>query len=514
MRTQGSKLIFILVVLIILPIVGYFVYELSQVNENEAFITSVYEEQLQSTLFSVNQYSNDFMNSLMERIELSYDPKTASISEEMTAQIYTNGYHQFYIIPFDKIDQQDFIQDRPSAHKVQIEQFLEENVKIIYQLLSYKEQGYRKIEPAGMLKDEEGTLYQVILTVMNANNTTYLFVGLIKPQAFVQEVLAPKMQQIARSKLILMMNRADTNELLYETEPLTTDLIVSTKLWLFPDYTIGVSPKNVTLHKLVYDRLSTNLLALALLITMMSIGAFLIFRNIQKEQQLNQAKSDFISNVSHELRTPLALIKMFAETLLLKRASSQAKQDEYLEIIYKETNRLTNIVNRILNFSRIEANRRIYHKSIMSLNELVEEISRDYSYHLESNGFELAVRIEQRDINTLADREAIYEALIILIDNAMKYSAESFKKIELLLTATIKEAKLSVIDHGMGIAADRLPHIFEKFYRVSDNDRYVAQGAGLGLSILKHIMDAHEADIQVTSKPGEGSTFTLVLKRH
>jgi two-component system phosphate regulon sensor histidine kinase PhoR len=233
---------------------------------------------------------------------------------------------------------------------------------------------------------------------------------------------------------------------------------------------------------------------------------------VNREIILAQNKADFVSSVSHELRTPLALISMFAETLLLGRITKEEKKREYFEIIFNETNRLTNIVNRILSFGKIEANKRVYTMEEVDLNKLISDVIRDYTFHLEQNGFNLNVKKSETPLWIKADRDAIYEGVINLIDNAVKYSPEK-KEITIEVKGNTHQAWITVKDRGIGIPKDKIDQIFDKFYRATEKDIYKAKGAGLGLTILKHIMDAHNGKIEVDSVEGNGSTFKLIFEK-
>jgi two-component system phosphate regulon sensor histidine kinase PhoR len=283
-------------------------------------------------------------------------------------------------------------------------------------------------------------------------------------------------------------------------------------MWLFPNLNIGVSPKSKAVSDVVNQRLTYNLIAIGMLSFLLIVGFTLLIRNLRREMFLAKAKSDFVANVSHELRTPLALISMFSETLMLGRVQKEEKKKEYIEIIFKETHRLTNMVNQILNFSRIEAGKREYHLEDMELNELVSEVCRDYSYHLEQKGFAHFQHPSEEEAWIKGDREAIYEAMVNLLDNAIKYSKDT-KQIDIYVRVERHKCALEIQDKGVGMAPDRIAHIFEKFYRITDKDVYTVQGAGLGLSIIKHIMDAHHAQIDVSSIQGKGTTFKLLFNQ-
>jgi two-component system phosphate regulon sensor histidine kinase PhoR len=238
-------------------------------------------------------------------------------------------------------------------------------------------------------------------------------------------------------------------------------------------------------------------------------GAWLIFRNVKKQVELSQLKSDFVSSVSHEIRTPLALITIYIETLEMGRVKDAAKIREYYTIILNETTRLSGIVNRILNFSQIESNKRKYSFAEDDINEIVENAALSFRYSIENKGFSYSF-LPGKDLPALSvDREAITDALVNLVDNAMKYSAD-IKEIAVRTGMSEKYVYVEVEDHGIGISEKNQKYIFDKFYRVTEmNLANKVKGSGLGLAIVKHIVDAHNGRIYVQSKPGTGSLFRL-----
>jgi signal transduction histidine kinase len=239
-------------------------------------------------------------------------------------------------------------------------------------------------------------------------------------------------------------------------------------------------------------------------------GVKLTKRNVSKEMSVARLKSDFVSNVSHELRTPLALIRLYAETLELGRITTQDKKDQYYQIIRKESERLTALINNILDFSRIEAGRKEYEFRETDIAELVRNTLDSYRYQVEQQGFELKENIEADLPQVYVDREAIARALVNLVNNALKYSnREKFLGVKLYKDNS--KVKLEVEDHGIGIASRDQAKIFEKFYRAEDPLVHNTKGSGLGLSLVQHITRAHGGDIEVESTPGRGSKFILSL---
>jgi signal transduction histidine kinase len=239
-------------------------------------------------------------------------------------------------------------------------------------------------------------------------------------------------------------------------------------------------------------------------------GLVLTYRSVSKEVALARLKSDFVSNVSHELRTPLSLIRLYAETLELGRVTSRDKVEEYYRIIRKESERLTALINNILDFSRIEAGRKEYDFRKTNLAELVCNTLDTYRDQIDEQGFTFEQKIDPGIPPVEVDREAIARSLVNLVNNALKYSDRE-KFIGVNLYRADGALKLEVVDHGIGIARNEQSKIFEKFYRAGDPLVHNTKGSGLGLSLVRHIAHAHGGEVEVESAPGRGSKFTLTL---
>ncbi|PYX86283.1 MAG: sensor histidine kinase [Acidobacteria bacterium] len=277
----------------------------------------------------------------------------------------------------------------------------------------------------------------------------------------------------------------------------------------FPGLTLAMKMHGTTLQAMGDRFVRTSFLILGGLSMLLAGGIFLTYRNISKEMALARLKSDFVSNVSHELRTPLSLIRLYAETLELGRLTSPEKYHEYYQIIRKESERLTALINNILDFSRIEAGRKEYEFRETDLKELVCNTLETYRYQIEQHGFTFEENIEPVPPLSV-DREAMARSLVNLVNNALKYSQDQ-KYIGVNLYRANGAVKLEVIDHGIGIPAQEQGKIFEKFYRVGDPLVHNTKGSGLGLSLVRHIVQAHGGEVAVDSVPGRGSKFTIVL---
>jgi signal transduction histidine kinase len=239
-------------------------------------------------------------------------------------------------------------------------------------------------------------------------------------------------------------------------------------------------------------------------------GLGLVWANVRRELRLSRLKSDFVANVSHELKTPLALIRLFAETLELGRVPSEDKKTQYHRIINKESRRLTQLINNILDFSRIEAGRKEYRLVRSDLAAVVRDVVDAYRFQIEQHGFALDLDVAEDLPEMRIDPEAISQALINLLNNAIKYSPEE-KSIRVSVRSEAGRVLVSVADRGIGIPKAEQKRIFEKFYRAESSLVHTTKGSGLGLALVQHITEAHGGRVEVTSAPGQGSTFTLSL---
>jgi signal transduction histidine kinase len=278
----------------------------------------------------------------------------------------------------------------------------------------------------------------------------------------------------------------------------------------FSRLALGIRFQGTSVKELGQQWIHRSFWILAILSLMIIAGLVLTKRMVSKEMAVAKLKSDFVSNVSHELRTPLALIRLYAETLELGRINTTEKKEQYYRIIRKESERLTALINNILDFSRIEAGRKEYEFLETDIGELVRNTLDSYRYQVEQQGFEFEEQIESNLPQVWVDREAIARALVNLVNNALKYSNhEKFLGVKLYKDQSV--VKLEVVDHGIGIERRDQTKIFEKFYRAGDPLVHNTKGSGLGLSLVRHISEAHGGDIEVESTPGRGSKFTLSL---
>jgi two-component system phosphate regulon sensor histidine kinase PhoR len=266
---------------------------------------------------------------------------------------------------------------------------------------------------------------------------------------------------------------------------------------------------------LVLDKGSYNLLIgiLVLIFTgTLTTGVILVWVFLRRERDLSELQADFVSKVSHELRTPLTSIRMFTETLALRRGDKVA-EDRCIEALNKESTRLQKLIDRLLDWGRMESGRRVYVVAEHEVAAIVDEAVNAFEPTRERRAVELALDIADGLPRVLCDKSALVDSLVNLLSNAYKYGGQP-RRIEIAARATDKDIAITVRDNGKGIARNEHKRIFEKFYRVDDLLARQQEGSGLGLAIVQHVMRAHRGRVEVDSEPGRGSAFTLLLRRN
>ena len=243
-------------------------------------------------------------------------------------------------------------------------------------------------------------------------------------------------------------------------------------------------------------------------------GSLLIAADTRRQLLLAQKKTDFVSNVSHEFKTPLTSIRMFAELLDERRVSDPAKTADYLRIIRLEAERLTRLINNVLDFARLERNQKHYTRRLIDLQPEIGRLWQAQAEHLNPQGFQTLSAISPGPWWALVDPDAIVQVVVNLLSNAEKYSLE---KKEIEFHASVEELgdnrtiRISILDRGAGVPFGEEKKIFESFYRAHDSLSSGIPGSGLGLTLAVRIARDHGGDIRCERRPGGGSIFTLAL---
>lgn len=230
----------------------------------------------------------------------------------------------------------------------------------------------------------------------------------------------------------------------------------------------------------------------------------------QKLVELNELKSLFVSSVTHDLKTPLTSIKMFAELIEDSPNITTEKKNEYLKIIQGETARLSRLIDNVLDLAKIERGTKDYHFEKTDLNSIVSSVINTMEYQIKMNDFELVVSLSPQSLPLTADKDAIEEALINLISNSIKYSKE-IKKITIATSWEDSRPRVSIKDEGIGINEQDRQRIFEPYERINNEHVKSKSGTGIGLTVVKHIVHAHNAEICIKSAPGEGTEFMIIF---
>lgn len=248
-----------------------------------------------------------------------------------------------------------------------------------------------------------------------------------------------------------------------------------------------------------------------LLVTTVTIfAAYLLHRDVRRETRLATLRSQFVSSVSHELKTPIASMRAFAELLDMGRVRNEQERAEYVRAILGESERLSRQVDGVLEFSRMEQGQRVYRLQPVALEEVLNAAAKSLEYSLAQGGFELQIKVDPHVPQVTADRDAIEQAIMNLLSNAMKYS-DGDRRIEASLVREQNNAVIRVRDQGIGIPVEEQSRIFERFHRAPEAGQRNIPGTGLGLALVDHIVKAHGGRVAVESLPGGGSTFSISL---
>lgn len=240
-------------------------------------------------------------------------------------------------------------------------------------------------------------------------------------------------------------------------------------------------------------------------------GAVAILRDVTKERKMDKLRKDFVANVSHELRTPLSMLQGYSEAIVDGIASTPEEHKELAQIIYDESVRMTKLVNELLDLARMEAGHIELHQETIRLRPYFERILRKFTNLAREKGVHIQLQEETSQEMFDLDPDRMEQVLTNLIDNALRHTPQG--GIVKIRISGEDELWLEVSDTGSGIPEEDLPFVFERFYKADKARTRGRAGTGLGLAIAKNIIEAHNGTINVQSKRGEGTTFTILLPR-
>jgi len=508
-----------IIFLVVLPVLFYAIYEISFFGQSEQFIDEIYQQQMNIILYSINKSAWDICNDWARKIGMLLDQKPAAANSEWIDMLDQSGALLAVIISdtlLNRYESDIYIASALRSYKntTDIFDFIKNQKPLIQKLHDRYKQGYNKIEAirfkSGTHSNSEILIFLSLYP--DSRQSVRIIIMNVDIDKFISNILQPILFDASRDEFITAIFRDGDSSPVYSTSALENrELLVTKRLWLFPNHYLAISLKDNTIKELASDRFLRSLTLILLLAVLLILGALFLYRTIRNEMRIAQMKSEFVSNVSHELRTPLSLIRMFAETIELNRYNSETEKTEFCQIIEKESERLTHIINNFLDISRMETGRKEYELQDIELNKLIGDVLSVYRFHIESHGFILKVDSFQKELIIKGDRESLNEVLFNLLDNAIKYSTDN-KQITIRTGMDNNSAYFEVCDFGIGIPANVMDHIFDKFYRGPQQKEHVSRGSGLGLTLVKNIVTDHGGTISVMSQPGKGSCFRVKFK--
>ncbi len=265
------------------------------------------------------------------------------------------------------------------------------------------------------------------------------------------------------------------------------------------------------LSESVERRRELEMVSVAASFLVVAAGVIIVVVAAERERRLAMLKSEFVANVSHELKTPLSLVRMFSELLSTGRVRDEAKRQQYLSIILRESERLSALIENVLDFARVERGKAAYQFEEADIGEVVARAVDMYRYRMEREEMELRVEVEPDLPPTVLDERALELALVNLMDNAVKYAKEG-KTIDVgVRLRGARSIEVRVTDRGPGIPRDEQRRIFDRFVRGRGARDQRVRGSGIGLALVQHIARSHGGQAWVESEPGKGASFFLTL---
>jgi two-component system phosphate regulon sensor histidine kinase PhoR len=534
-KSPFFKIVLTVVIALFIPILSYTIFQFMESDKNEDLIRSIYENQLNTILFSVNQNSSDVFNawvselhtSISAIIEKKVDQSLDSVCIEFIEkeepvigavlqlkkgifksywQKEISGDPNLYLLTWNEKKYLTQLRDSSEAVALMIQRAAgEDYIKpVVFQI-----------------EDYSITLLVFPIKIERVDSEEFLLLGLfIDDELYVDEVVARKVHTLQTTELhagmdivtvdLAVQNR-ENSTILFSTEEFpSAEFEKTVALWIIPNLDLHIKLSGTTLEDISRSRSQANLIFLGIVNLVLFLGIFYLLRNVSMQMKLAKMQTDFVANVSHELRTPLAVIRMFAETLEMGRIKTKEKKQHYYRSIMGESTRLTQLINNILDFSKISSKKQNHNPVMSSLSNIVRDTMEMYDFHLTQKGFEHNLVVEENLPELYIDPEAVKQAFLNLLENAVKFSIEK-KKIEVTLVKHGVDVILNVKDYGIGIPDSEQKKIFDKFYRASNTQQYQTKGSGLGLVLVKNIMEKHRGRVMLKSKPGKGSTFSLIF---
>ena len=304
-----------------------------------------------------------------------------------------------------------------------------------------------------------------------------------------------------------------TGPLEFDHDPKTQDAVVKMDIsGRLPHWSVCAFMDNAALSQSNMFKVIALILVAILVTAIVSAGVLITRLTLAQIKDARQ-KTSFVAAVSHELKTPLTSIRMYAELLLSKRVSNPEKQQTYLEVMVTESERLTRLINNVLDFGKLEQGRKQYRISEFDMGQFLQECIRTNQVRLKKAGFELITHVPDQKFPVKTDRDAMAQVFLNLVDNAIKYAA-SGKFLKIILDRTSRDVQIKIQDDGPGIAPNLREKIFDKFFRADNSLTTSKPGSGLGLSITRHMLRDLAGDIVMDTTLTRGAGFIIRIPIH
>lgn len=353
-------------------------------------------------------------------------------------------------------------------------------------------------------------LFLIPLAGKNPNSRIEFLGSILKTRDLIENSEALSVVNLLQGISVLLRSN-QTERIVFGEEntegrrPIFTDIFLDNfPPWRMELYQSEDSGSGFVLYKNIFFWMILTLLLI------LFFGSGLIVRLLAQEMNLLQLKSEFIASVSHEFKTPLTSMGAILEHLLEGENKDPDKVREYYKILRHDSNRLKRLVLNVLDFTKIEEGKRTYRQVSIDLGRLVKEEVASFEKEHNLSGFTVKLQMENNSFPVYVDEDAINQAFHNILDNAVKFSQRE-KRIDVLVERKGENIEIAVLDKGIGISESEQKKIFEKFYRGKKASSISPTGTGLGLTLVKHIMTAHDGAVIVQSKPGEGSKVSLIL---
>lgn len=520
-----NRLLWVGVLAVLIPLVVLLVLQYRWLTDLQHTSFLARKAALDNYLKAITNETRFYYNTMADRFltlpSAAYTEQTVQEASRSFRSKDLTGIDSLFIITYQPIPTL-FIYDPVTEAMVQIEEpSLDASaVWVAVSPWSTLHKTLGEIRLTGFSVEEHDSQRRIIINpITDENDFLFAIAGLIVDREhFLEQVLPTAIEQSlpdfddTTSLWVCVHDRF--GRCVYPAEPcspIEPDRAARNLDFVFSDWVLSLQGELAVPERWARANFVTNVTLSAALAVVLIGGILFTVRTAVREMKLSAMKNEFVSNVSHELRTPLASIRVFGELMRHGRVSDPGKVAEYGAHIETESRRLSQLINNILDFSRIESGQKIYAFESADIGQLVSQTLEAYGVRLRDQGLELDYIGPDEPVPLLQlDTNAIDRAIANLLDNAIKYSTNG-EKIEVRLVRAASEVILSVTDRGIGIPADEHDRVFDRFHRVSTGLVHDVKGTGLGLSLVQHIVHAHGGRVRLESELGKGSTFFIHL---